>query len=99
MSFNVEMLESISYFLLTLILYFLSVISKRLGDVLGMKRYYYLFYAGMFFTLLSSIMSLFSGGPENIIFLKYIFLATGLTLGLLASIKYWGWLIKEFISG
>ncbi len=99
MSFHIEILDFISYFLFTLILYFLSVLSRRLGDVLGMKKYYYLYYAGMFFTLLSSIMSLFSGMPENMIFFRYFFLATGLTLGLIATIIYWGWLIKEFIKG
>lgn len=97
MNFNMEPMDAISYFLLTLILYFLSTLSKRLGDVMGMKKYYYIYYAGMLFTALSSIMSLLSG--ENIIFIKYLFLATGLTLGLAATIKYWGWLIKEIIKG
>lgn len=97
MNSNMEPINAISYFLLTLILYFLSTLSKRLGDVMGMKKYYYIYYAGMLFTTLSSIMSLFSG--ENIIFFKYLSLATGLTLGLAATIKYWGWLIKELIKG
>jgi hypothetical protein len=96
MTFDIEPMDAISYFLLTLILYFLSALSKRLGDVLGMKKYYYIYYAGMVFTLLGCIMSLLSGG--NIIFLKYVFLAIGVTLGLVASIKYWGWLIKELIK-
>jgi len=99
MNVDIDLLDFISYFLFTLILYFLSVLSKRLGDVLGMKNYYYLYYAGMVFTLLSSIMSLLAGLLGNIIFFKYVFLATGLTFGLIVTIKYWGWLIKELIKG
>ena len=55
MNFNMEPMDAISYFLLTLILYFLSTLSKRLGDVMGMKKYYYIYYAGMLFTALSSL--------------------------------------------
>jgi hypothetical protein len=96
---DIELMDSVSYFLFTVILYFLSVLSKRLGDVMRMKKYYYLYYAGMFFTLLSSLASIASNELEYSIFFKYATLAIGLTLGLIATIKYWGWLIKELIKG
>ncbi len=100
MSRDFELLDATSFFLFTFILYFLSVLSKRLGEVMGMKRYYYLYYAGMFFTLSGSIiMTLSLIGFDNPRLLGYGFFALGLTFGLIASIKYWGWLIKELVRG
>lgn len=100
MSWYIELLDSSSFFLFTLILYFLSVLSKRLGEVMIMKKYYYLYYIGMFFTLSGSvIMTPQMAGFENRELYGYIFFAVGLTFGLFASIKYWGWLIKELIKG
>lgn len=91
-------IDSISFFLFMLVLYFLSSLSKRLGGVLGMRAYYYLYYAGMFFVLSGSVVIAltivefeFAGS------LGYSFFALGLTLGLIASFKYWGWLIKEIV--
>ncbi len=96
MNIDIELMEFVTYFLLTLVLYFLSVFSKRLGDVMKTKKYYYLYYAGMFFTFLSSVVPFLSSELE---YIRYVFLAIGLTLGLIASIKYWGWLIKELVKG
>ncbi len=95
MTLDFELLDSISFFLFMLILYYLSVISRRLGEVLGMNRYYYIYYVGMFFTLLGSVLkALPLAEPEYLSFLGYVFFAVGLTLSLITSIKYWGWLIK-----
>ncbi len=92
-----ELIDSISFFLFTWVLYFLSILSKRLGEVLKMGKYYYLYYAGMFFTLSGSVvMTLGSGNPH---LFGYALFASGLTLGLIAAIKYWGWLIREFVKG
>ncbi len=94
--------DAISFFLFTLILYFLSVLSKRLGEVMGLKKYYYIYYIGMFFTLSgSSILVLSNVVNERSDFFRYgyAFFAFGLTLGLITSIKYWGWLVKEFFKG
>ncbi len=78
------------------VLYFLSILSKRMGEVMGMKKYYYLYYIGMFFMLLGSVTTaLFLYNFQNTHLIGDIFFATGLTLGLIAAIKYWGWLIKE----
>jgi hypothetical protein len=82
------------------ILYILSVISKRLGETMGLKKYYYLYYFGIFFTLFGSIiMALSFDILEKTKLFAYIFFSVGMTLGLIASIKYWGWLIKELFRG
>ncbi len=99
---TVELFDAVSFFLYSCILYFLSVISKKLGEAMGMKRYYYLYYLGMLFALTASIMMILSRGDHSDTVLSgygYYFFATGLTLGLIASIKYWGWLIKELPKG
>jgi hypothetical protein len=95
-----EVIDTVSFLLFTCILYFLSVFSKRFGDVMGMKKYYYLYYAGMFFTSSGSVMMSLSVAvlePQELF--GYVFFSVGLTLGLFASIKYWGWLIKDIIKG
>ncbi len=97
---NIELIDSVSFLFFTCILYFLSVFSKRFGDVMGMKKYYYLYYAGMFFTFSGSVMMSLSVPvlePQELF--GYVFFSIGLTLGLIASTKYWGWLIKEIIKG
>jgi len=84
----------------TYMLHFLSVISKRLGETMGLKKYYYLYYLGIFFTLFGSIIMVQSFDVlENTKLLGYLSFSIGMTLGLIASIKYWGWLIKELIRG
>lgn len=97
---NFELLDSVSFLLFTIILYFLSVLSKRFGEVMGIRKYYYLYYAGMLFTSSGSfMMSLSVTDFENSRLWGYAFFSAGMTLGLLASIKYWGWLFKEIING
>jgi len=89
--------NSVVFVLFSLVLYFLSVLSKRLGEVMGMRKYYYLYYAGMFFTLSGSIIMALSF--DNARLVGDVLYAAGLTLGVIASIKYWGWLIKELTKG
>lgn len=97
---NFELIDSVSFLLFTAILYFLSVLSKRFGEVMGIRKYYYFYYAGMLFTASGSfMMSLSVTDFENSRLLGYAFFSAGMTLGLLASIRYWGWLIKEIIKG
>jgi len=70
---------------------FFDALSKRFGDVMGMKKYYYLYYAGIFFTFSGSVMispSVTVLDPQELF--GYVFFSIGLTLGLIASIKYWG---------
>lgn len=98
MTLNVDILDSLSFFLFAFIFYFLSVLSKRLGEVLVMKKYYYLYYAGIFFTILDSILSVLFSTDDNPFFIRYVFFSIGLTLSLIASTIYWGWLIKEILE-
>jgi len=91
-----ELLDSASFLLFAGLLYFLASISKRLGEVMGLKKYYYLYYLGIFFTLFASITIIISIGIlENSKTYSYISFSIGMTLSLIASIRYWGWLIKE----
>ena len=100
MSDGFELVDTLSFLFFTIILYFLSELSKRLGEVMLMKKYYYLYYAGIFFTFSGSvIISLTLIGFGNSKLFGYAFFAIGLTLGLIASVKYWGWLIKELVKG
>jgi len=99
MTMGLELFDAISFFLFTLVLYFLSAISKRLGEVMGMKKYYYIYYLGIFFTLCSSLIMVFYQGDPIVFELSYVFFGAGLTCGLIASMKYWGWLIIELLKG
>lgn len=96
---NWELLDTISFLSFTFILYFLSVLSKRLGEVMGLKKYYYLYYLGTVLTLSGSAVLVPQLNIENPLLLGYTFFSLGLTCGLIASVKYWGWLLKELIKG
>lgn len=100
MNIYAGLLDSVSFLFFSLILFFLSVISKRLGQVMGLRKYYYLYYLGIFFTLFGSIiMSLSFEILQETKLLGYVFFSIGMTLGLIASIRYWGWLIIESFRG
>jgi len=95
-----ELFDILSFLLFAGILYFLSAISKRLGEVMGLKKYYYLYYIGIFFILFGSIMIMLSFDIlVNGRFYAYASFSIGMTLSLIASVKYWGWLIKELFRG
>ena len=97
---NFELMDTVSFLFFTMILYFLSVLSKRFGEAMGIRKFYYIYYAGMFFTSSGSIIIGMSVEDFQYARLSgYAFFSAGLTLGLLASIKYWGWLLKEIIKG
>lgn len=93
-----EWMDSVSFFLFTLILYFLSVLSRKFGEVMGMKNYYYVYYIGMFFTFSGSIV-MSQSELETSRLWGYGLFSLGLTFGLITSVKYWGWLLKEIIKG
>lgn len=100
MNIYAGLLDSVSFLFFSLILFFLSVISKRLGQVMGLRKYYYLYYLGIFFTLFGSIiMSLSFEILQETKLLGYVFFSIGMTLALIASIRYWGWLIIESFRG
>jgi hypothetical protein len=67
---------------------------------MGLKKYYYLYYLGIIFILFGSIiMALSFDILENTTLFAYLFFSAGLTLGFLALVKYWGWLIIELLRG
>ncbi len=96
---NLELFDFISFFFYSCTLYLLSKLSKRFGAAMGMRKYYILYYVGIFLTLSASLIMLLSlVEPEGSSFeYGYAFFAIGLTFCLFASIKYWGWLIKELV--
>lgn len=98
---DLELLDFISFFFYSCILYLLSKLSKRFGEVMGMKKYYFLYYVGIFFTLSASMIMVLSPGDlegSELFEYGYAFFALGLTFSLLASIKYWGWLLKKLVE-
>ncbi len=99
MSISPIFLDFGSFFLFTLVLFFLSVLSRRLGEVMGIGKFYYLYYMGIIFTLLGSIIMAFTYEVPESKFYGYVSFSIGLTLGFIASIRYWGWLIKELFKG
>lgn len=100
MSAGFELIDSLSFLFFTIILYLLAKLSKRLGEIMAMKKYYYFYYVAMFFTVSASIiMFLTAAGFENSGLFGYVFFASGLTIALITSVKYWGWLIKELVKG
>lgn len=104
MNTNAGLLDSISFLFFSLILFFLSVISKRLGEVMGLRKYYYLYYLGIFFTLFASIimslsLEIMQETKLSGYVLGYVFFSIGMTIGLIVSIRYWGWLLIESFRG
>lgn len=100
MSNYIGLFDFISFLMFSSILYILSVISKRLGETMGLKKYYYLYYLGILFTLFGSIIMVLSFGIlKNTRLFAYVFFSVGLTLGFIATVKYWGWLLKELFRG
>ncbi len=94
-----EFLDGASFVMFAFILYLLSSMSKRLGEVMGLEKYYYLYYLSIFIILTSVILILPYGLIENGKLYGYAFFSIGMTLSLITSIKYWGWLIKELFRG
>ncbi|MCL7475082.1 MAG: hypothetical protein SCH39_08205 [Methanosarcinales archaeon] len=99
--------DEFSSIALLLIIYVLYHLSRRLGEALQMKPYYYLFIIGgiiIFISWMVNSIILFNQSyiSDNEI-VKYIFIVKlirsfGVTLCLLPALKYWGWLIKEIFN-
>ena len=79
----------------TIVLYLLALLSKRLGSALQFKPYFYIYYLGIIFMLIAEVYSSLVIYTEKVEMIANFFLAIGMTLGLVATIKYWGWLVKE----
>ena len=98
------LLEGISMAALLVIVYVLYKLSQRLGEALQMKPYYHLFTIGgalifvalvVDFTTLCNLMDFSEYQLSKYLFIENFILSLGVTLCLLAALKYWGWLIKE----
>ena len=78
-----------------IIMYLMAILSKRLGSAMRIKPYYYIYYLSIVFMLIAEGYSSFAIYTEKVEMITNIFFAIGMTLGLIATIKYWGWLVKE----
>ncbi|MDO9518052.1 MAG: hypothetical protein Q7J10_08410 [Methanosarcinaceae archaeon] len=75
----------------------MAILSKRLGSAMRIKPYFYLYYISIVLMLISVAYSLFAPHTEKGEMIANILFAIGMTLGLVATIKYWGWLAKELL--
>ena len=80
-----------------IVMYLMALLSKRLGSALRIKPYFYIYYLSIVFMLIAEGYSLFVIYTEKVEMIANIFFAIGMTLGLIATIKYWGWLVKELM--
>ena len=78
-------------------MYFMAILSKRLGSAMRIKPYFYIYYFSIVFMLIAVVYSLFVPHSEKGEVIGNLFFAIGMTLGLFATIKYWGWLVKELM--
>ena len=79
----------------TIVMYLMAILSKRLGSAMRMKSYFYIYYLGIIFMLIAEVYSLFVIYTMKVEMIANFIFAIGMTLGLIATIKYWGWLVKE----
>lgn len=81
------------------VLYIMAKLSKRLGEAMQIKPYFYLYYAGILFFVFALGYNLVfrTADPYLTHMVSNLLLAIGMTLGLVATVKYWGWLIKELL--
>ena len=81
----------------TIVMYLMSILSKRLGSAMRIKPYFYIYYLSIVFMLIAEVYSSFAIYTEKVEIITNLLFATGMTLGLIATIKYWGWLVKELM--
>jgi len=82
------------------VLYIMAKLSKRMGEAMQLKPYFYLYYAGMVFFAFAVGYTLIPHTPTDSDCIHMVangLLAIGMTLGLAATIEYWGWLVKELM--
>ena len=79
------------------VMYLMAILSKRLGNALRIKPYFYFYYFSIVFMLIAVAYSSFVPHTEKGEFIGNGVFAIGMTLGLIATIKYWGWLVKELL--
>lgn len=78
-----------------IVIYLMAILSKRLGSAMRIKPFFYIYYLGIVFMLIAEVYSSFAIYTEKVEMITNLLFAIGMTLGLIATIKYWGWLVKE----
>ncbi len=83
----------------SVVLYIMAKLSKRMGEAMQIKPYFYLYYAGILFFVFAIVYTLDvrTADADLAHMVSNLLLAIGMTFGLVAMIKYWGWLIKELL--
>ncbi len=98
------LLSALGPLAITVILLVLAEISRRLGEVLKIARWYRGYYGAALLTIISTITRLLSLSlseqdfsikeGDNVLSLVYtLSLAGGVCLGLVITWRYWGWLV------
>ena len=80
-----------------IVIYLMAILSKRLGSAMRIKPFFYIYYLGIVFMLIAEVYSSFAIYTEKVEMITNLLFAIGMTLGLIATIKYWGWLVKELM--
>ena len=80
-----------------IVMYLMALLGKRLGGAMQIKPYFYIYYLSIVFMLIADVYSSFAINSEKVEMITNLFFAIGMTLGLIATIKYWGWLVKELM--
>ena len=81
------------------VLYIMAELSKRLGVAMQIKPYFKIYYVSILLLGLAVVYILaFDPHQGATAAVANALFATGMTLGLVATVKYWGWLIKELTS-
>ncbi|MBW6470061.1 MAG: hypothetical protein K0A90_02440 [Methanosarcinaceae archaeon] len=75
----------------------MAILSKRLGSAMRIKSYFYIYYFSIVLMLIAVVYSLFLPYTNEVEMIANALFAVGMTLGLIVTIKYWGWLVKELL--
>jgi len=78
-------------------MYLMAILSKRLGSAMRIKSYFYIYYFSIVLMLIAVVYSLFLPYTNEVEMIANALFAVGMTLGLIVTIKYWGWLVKELL--
>ena len=81
----------------TIVMYLMAILSKRLGSAMRIKPYFYIYYLSIVFMLIAEGYSSLAIYTVKVEMIANILFAIGMTLGLFATVKYWGWIVKELI--